>query len=170
MTGGRPWKPRDCGCTNASPPWPPAWTGWPKKGAAARTAKPPEAAEDGLAGHGSAVAGAAGGVRVGVAGSPHPGDKGPGTAAGARRQLGGLLGAMQRHRAAAGSLAAAVNHFLKVSRSYWPGLFHCYAVPDLPRTNNDLEHFFGSHRYHERRASGRKVAAPSLVLRGEARL
>src|SRR5438034_3785341 len=73
MTGGRPWKPRDCGCTNASPPWPPAWTGWPKKGAAARTAKPPEAAEDGLAGHGSAVAGAAGGVRVGVAGSPHPG-------------------------------------------------------------------------------------------------
>src|SRR5437762_1002688 len=64
MTGGRPWKPRDCGCTNASPPWPPAWTGWPKKGAAARTAKPPEAAEDGLAGHGSAVAGAAGGGAV----------------------------------------------------------------------------------------------------------
>ena len=23
---------------------------------------------------------------------------------------------------------------------------------DLPRTNNDLEHLFGSHRYHERRA------------------
>jgi hypothetical protein len=30
--------------------------------------------------------------------------------------------------------------------------------------------FFGSHRYHERRASGRKAAAPALVLRGEARL
>jgi hypothetical protein len=98
------------------------------------------------------------------------GDHGPGTAAGARRQLGGLLGAVQRHRAAAGSLAGAVWHFLKVSRSYWPGLFHCYDVPDLPRTNNDLEHLFGSHRYHERRASGRKAAAPALVLRGEARL
>jgi hypothetical protein len=98
------------------------------------------------------------------------GDKGAGTAAGARRQLGGLLGAMQRHRAAASSLASAVNHFVKVSRSYWPGLFHCYEVEGLPRTNNDLEHFFGRHRYHERRASGRKGASPGLVLRGEARL
>jgi hypothetical protein len=98
------------------------------------------------------------------------GDKGPGTAAGARRQLGGLLGAMARHRAAAGYLDTAVDHFLKVTRSSWPGLFHCYAVEGLPRTNNDLEQFFGRHRYHERRASGRKVAAPALVLRGEARL
>ena len=98
------------------------------------------------------------------------GDQGPGTAAGARRQLGGLLGAMARHRAAAGSLAWAVDHFVKVSRSYWPGLFHCYDVPGLPRTNNDLEQFFGSHRYHERRASGRTAASPGLVLRGEARL
>ena len=29
---------------------------------------------------------------------------------------------------------------------------------------------FGSHRYHERRASGRKVASPGLVLRGSVRL
>jgi len=98
------------------------------------------------------------------------GEKGPGTAAGVRRQLGGLLGAMVRHRAAAGYLGTAVGHFVKVSRSYWPGLFHCYETDGLPRTNNDLEHFFGSHRYHERRASGRKAAAPALVLRGEARL
>jgi len=45
-------------------------------------------------------------------------------------------------------------------RSYWPGLFHCYDVPELPRTDNDLEQLLGSHRYHERRASGRKVASP----------
>ena len=77
---------------------------------------------------------------------------------------------MQRHRAAAGDLASAVDHFLKVSRSYRAGLFHCYAVADLPRTNNDWEQFFGRHRYHERRASGRRGAAPGLVLRGEARL
>jgi hypothetical protein len=32
-----------------------------------------------------------------------------------------------------------VDHFLRVSRSYWPGLFHCYDVEDLPRTNNDLD-------------------------------
>jgi hypothetical protein len=51
-----------------------------------------------------------------------------------------------------------------VTRSYWPGLFHCYAVPELPRTNNDLEQCFGAYRYHERRATGRKVASPALVL------
>jgi hypothetical protein len=43
-------------------------------------------------------------------------------------------------------------------------------VPELPRTNNDLEQFFGTHRYHERRATGRTVASPSLVLRGSVRL
>jgi hypothetical protein len=98
------------------------------------------------------------------------GENGPGVAAAVRRQLGGLLGAMTRHRRLAGALASGLEHFVKVSRSYWPGLFHCYQVADLPRTNNDLEQFFGSHRYHERRASGRKGASPSLVLRGEARL
>src|SRR4051812_32405814 len=46
----------------------------------------------------------------------------------------------------------------------------CYAVPGLPRTNNDLEHLFGAQRYHERRASGRKAASPATVLRGEVRL
>ena len=32
-----------------------------------------------------------------------------------------------------------MDHFLKVFRSYWPGLFHCYDVEDLPRTNNNLD-------------------------------
>ncbi len=87
-----------------------------------------------------------------------------------RRCLSGLLGAMRRHRDAVGELGGAVDHFLKVSRSYWGGLFHCYDTAGLPRTNNDLERAFGSHRYHERRATGRKGASPALVLRGSARL
>jgi hypothetical protein len=87
-----------------------------------------------------------------------------------RRRLAGLCGAMRRHRAAAGTLAGAVDHFLKVTRSYWPGLFACYDVAELPRTNNALEQAFGSHRYHERRATGRKGASPALVLCGAARL
>ncbi len=89
---------------------------------------------------------------------------------GIRRQLSGLLGAMERHRARAGALEPAVDHFRKVSRSYWPGLFHCYDTTEVPRTNNDLERAFGSHRYHERRATGRKGASPALVLRGSVRL
>src|SRR5829696_8885552 len=92
------------------------------------------------------------------------------SAARVRRRVNGVLGAMQRHRDTAGSLAGAIDHFQKVTRSYRSGLFHTYAVPDLPRTNNDLEHLFGSQRYHERRATGRKTASSSAVLRGSVRL
>jgi len=92
------------------------------------------------------------------------------TEAAVKRRLHGLLGAMRQHQAKAGPLAPAVGHFLKVSRSYWPGLFHCYTVPELPRTNNALEQFFGTYRYHERRATGRKAASPAVVLRGAVRL
>ena len=92
------------------------------------------------------------------------------TAAVVRRRFDGLVGAMARHRASAGQLTEAVDHFRKVARSYRPGLFHCYAVPDLPRTNNGLEQLFGSQRHDERRATGRRTASPATVLRGEVRL
>ncbi len=69
-----------------------------------------------------------------------------------------------------GALAPAVDQFLQVTASYRPGLFHCYDVPGLPRTNNDLEHYFASARYHERRATGRKGASPGLVVRGAVRV
>ena len=91
-------------------------------------------------------------------------------AAGVRRRYRGLIAALARHRSSAGSSAEALAHFLKVTRSYWPGLFHCYDVAGLPRTNNDLEQCFGRHRYHDRRCRGCKAASPALVLRGEARL
>lgn len=66
-----------------------------------------------------------------------------------RAFLRNVAGATKR----AGKLQAALRHFLKVTRSYWPGLFHCYDVPDLPRTNNGLEQLFGSTRHHERRCT-----------------
>jgi hypothetical protein len=87
-----------------------------------------------------------------------------------KRRLHGRRGAIGQHQAKAGTLAPAIGHFLKVSRSYWPGLFHGYSVPALPRTNNDLEQFFGAYRSHERRATGRKVASPAVVRRGAVRL
>jgi hypothetical protein len=76
------------------------------------------------------------------------------------RRVNGALGAMQRYRNAAGTLTDAFAYFLKVTRSYRHGLFDTYALPDLPRTNNGLEQLFGSQRCHERRATGRKTAAP----------
>jgi hypothetical protein len=68
------------------------------------------------------------------------------------------------------TLTSMLATFRKVTASYWPGLFHCYDMADLPRTNNDLEQYFGSARYHERRATGRKTASPGVVVRGEVRI
>jgi hypothetical protein len=89
-----------------------------------------------------------------------------------RRQLSRLLSGMRQAaaRTQEEGTRTQLQHFVKVTGSYWPGLFHCHASPHIPRTNNDLEHLFGSHRYHERRASGRKVASPGLVVSGSVRV
>jgi hypothetical protein len=87
-----------------------------------------------------------------------------------RRRMDDLLTEMRADQAAVGALQPAVAHFLKVSAGYWPGLFHCYGVTGLPRTNNDLEQYFGSARYHQRRASGRVHATAATVVRGSVRV
>lgn len=91
-------------------------------------------------------------------------------AATVRRRFDGLLGAMSRHGHHAGTLAPALEHFVHVARCWHAGLFHCYAMEGLPRTNNDLEQLFGAYRHHERRTTGRKAASPATVLRGAVRL
>jgi hypothetical protein len=81
-----------------------------------------------------------------------------------------LLAELQAAQGELGLLAPAAAHFLKVTASYWPGLFACYEVTDLPATNNALEQYFGSARHAERRATGRKGASPALVVRGAVRV
>jgi hypothetical protein len=81
-----------------------------------------------------------------------------------------LLQQMEQDKEQVGSLSFGIDHFVKVSRSYAPGLFHCYELAGLPRTNNDLEQLFGRWRHHQRRCSGRKVAPASLVVRGEVQI
>ncbi len=87
-----------------------------------------------------------------------------------RERYEGVLCAMREQQASLGALGETISTFLKVTESYWPGLFHCYDVADLPRTNNELEHCFGSVRYSERRASGRRGAIAALVVRGPVRV
>ncbi len=48
-----------------------------------------------------------------------------------------------------------VAQFRKVLASYGAGLFHCYDLEQLPRTNNDLEQYFGSYRIN--RAAGHRA-------------
>jgi hypothetical protein len=87
-----------------------------------------------------------------------------------RRAYRALLARISRERASVGKLEPGVAHFLKVTKSYWRGLFHCYEIPGLPRTNNELEQTFGTVRHGERRATGRKSASPGTVVRGAVRI
>jgi hypothetical protein len=54
-------------------------------------------------------------------------------------QLRAYLDATRSQRKVSPTISAFGRHLDKVSRRYWPGLFHCYDVPGLPRTNNELE-------------------------------
>lgn len=91
-------------------------------------------------------------------------------ASGVRQTYETLLADMEQTPTSSEPLAIMLSTFRKVTTSYWPGLFHCYDHVDLPRTNNDLEQYFGSARYQERRATGRKQAVPGMVVRGSVRV
>src|SRR5204863_3313385 len=80
------------------------------------------------------------------------------------------IGHMQKQQASLGELSGAIDHFVEITENFAAGLFQCYDVPDLPRTNNALEHCFGVARSHERRATGRRGAIPGMVVRGSVRL
>jgi hypothetical protein len=52
------------------------------------------------------------------------------------------------------TLLAFREHLRKLTHRYAPGLFHCYDIPGLPRTNNDTESLFGRVRRQTKRTSG----------------
>jgi hypothetical protein len=54
------------------------------------------------------------------------------------------------------TVSAFGRHLDTVSRSYWPGLFHCSDVPGLPRTNNALESRFRDTGRRLLRTTGHK--------------
>ena len=76
----------------------------------------------------------------------------------------------QMQKADVGPLGEAIEHFCHITDNFASGLFHCYDVEGLPRTNNDLEHGFGVARVHERRATGRRGAIAGVVVRGSVRV
>ena len=63
---------------------------------------------------------------------------------------------VQRQSKGPSTLEAFGRHLDLVSRSYWPGLFHCYEVPGLPRTNNELESHFRETRRRLLRTTGQQ--------------
>ena len=80
----------------------------------------------------------------------------PPSAAHVAGQLRGYLDTVLRLPDVTPPLYAFGLHLDKVSRSYWPGLFHCYDMPGLPRTNNELESCFRDTRRRLLRTTGQQ--------------
>lgn len=58
------------------------------------------------------------------------------------------------------------EHIQQIFRSFWWGLFTCYDVEGLPRTNNELERFIRQIRMGYRRVSGRKNVHDFVIRYG----
>src|SRR2546422_489696 len=80
----------------------------------------------------------------------------PLSAADVAGQLRGYLDTVLRLPKGTPTLNEFGLHLAKVSRSYWPGLFHCYDVPGVPRTNNTLESCFRDTSRRLLRTTGQK--------------
>ncbi len=61
-------------------------------------------------------------------------------------------------------LTPPIEHLVTVLRRLGDGLYHCYDVPGLPRTDNDLEQFYRRVKALERRITGHK-RSDSFVVR-----
>jgi hypothetical protein len=72
------------------------------------------------------------------------------------KQLRGYLDVIQCQSDVLPALYDFGRHLDKVSRSYWPGLFYCYDVPGLPRTNNEIESLFRDTGRQGLRITGQK--------------
>lgn len=58
------------------------------------------------------------------------------------------------------------THLSKVSERYWSGLFVCYELEGVPRTNNELEGLFGATRRRIRQQSGAKQVRRAIGRQG----
>ena len=62
-------------------------------------------------------------------------------------------------------LREVCDHLRAVSARYWPGLFHCYDQPQLPRTNNELESRFRDVQRRLLRTTGQRGLTRRLLHR-----
>src|SRR5207247_6358793 len=72
------------------------------------------------------------------------------------REMAHVLGSLAERTELSPWLCSVREHLWGVSERYWRGLFVCYDLVGVPRTNNDLEGLFGATRRHIRQQSGAK--------------
>jgi len=100
--------------------------------------------------------------------SPEPGTEAPDTplSADMRDQLKVYLEQLEQRTDLDTPLLNFREHLRALTERYAPGLFHCYDIPGLPRTNNDLESLFGRVRRQTLRTSGPHHAKQRLHEEG----
>jgi len=59
-----------------------------------------------------------------------------------------------------------LRHLVTVLRRLGDGLYHCYDIPGLPRTNNELEQFYRRVKASERRITGHRRSDRFVVRVG----
>lgn len=69
------------------------------------------------------------------------------------------LKAQAPHRGRGAHTGHFVDHLEELAARYWPGLFHTYDDPRIPRTSNAIEGLFGSIKRAVRSTSGRASTA-----------
>jgi hypothetical protein len=62
--------------------------------------------------------------------------------------------------------ASFIDHILRRTEAWTPGLFSCYEQPAIPRTNNNLEQYNGTLKHQQRRITGRKTTADYITRHG----
>ena len=82
-----------------------------------------------------------------------------------RQDLFAYLIKIQANRFRDPMLRNSFHIILKTTRSYAPGLFHCYDVPGLPRTNNDRESDFRALGRRLLRTTGQKGLTLRIIQR-----
>ena len=59
-----------------------------------------------------------------------------------------------------------IEHIIKRTQAWATGLFHCYAAPAIPRTDNGLEQYIGVLKRQRRRTTGHKAVADYITRHG----
>jgi hypothetical protein len=94
-------------------------------------------------------------------------DRDPGkTSAQVRQAVTTYLVDLTTHQATDPEDQAVADHINRIFRSFWWGLFACYDVAGLPRTNNELERYIRQIKMSQRRVSGRKNVQDFIIRYG----
>jgi len=83
---------------------------------------------------------------------------------GVRKELEGMFGALEEQEVVCATVLRLLDKWNKMSKTWLPGILHCYDIAGLPRHNLKLEGTFGNLRRHQRRVSGRKETTPLRIF------